>query len=58
MFNFSTDPVVRRYVDAAHAERSRAMTDALRGLFRALNAATWGCAAKGPVLVNRPLVKS
>lgn len=58
MFNFATDPQVRHYIDAAHAERSRAMTGAFRALFRALNPAHWGAVNKGPVLMNRPLVKS
>ena len=57
MFNFATDPEVRHYIDAAHAERSRAMTGALQAMFRALNPVNWG-ANKEPVLMNRPLVKS
>ncbi len=58
MFNFATDPEIRRYIDVAHAERSRAMTGAILALLRALNPVHWGAAQKGPVLVNRPLVKS
>ena len=51
MFNFSTDPKIRHYIDVAHAERSRAMTDTFRGLFRALNPVTWVSSA--PALANR-----
>lgn len=52
MLNYSNDPKVRAYIDAAHADRSRAMTSALLGFFRALNPAHW--AHKGPALANRP----
>ena len=51
MLNYSNDPKVRAYIDAAHADRSRAMTGAVRNFFRALNPANW--AHKGPALVNR-----
>lgn len=52
MFNFSTDPKIRHYIDAAHAERSRAITGTFRDMFRALNPLTW--MQKEPVLANRP----
>ncbi|WP_428926481.1 hypothetical protein [Marinibacterium sp. SX1] len=52
MFNFSTDPTIRHYIDVAHAERSRAITGSFRKVFRALNPVNW--VQKGPVLANRP----
>ena len=35
MFNYAHSPEIRHYIDVAHAERSRAMTGAIRSLFRA-----------------------
>lgn len=55
MLNFSNDPVIRHYVDVAHAERSRAITGSFASLLRVLNPLTWVSARKGPALSNQPL---